>query len=151
MSEKQSKFFQNEKKFRVGKHYNTLRVKTPRWEGRVEQPDEVGTIIPNSEKYLGMYVSSEHYGYGDGGGRYDYFIDETGKKITHSLDYDGTTRYSETQLNYIINRTPYLKVFEEAGTNKNEGEINEHINHYILDGLLVKEICSFIPPIPEIN
>ena len=70
------KFFQNEKKFVVGKSYETLRVQKPRfgtYEYNLETCDEIGTIIPNSEKFLGTYVSSQNYGYRDSSGRYDYF------------------------------------------------------------------------------
>jgi hypothetical protein len=92
-------FFQNENKFVVGKHYETLCVKSPQYNSSnvvdFEKCDEVGTIIPNTEFFLGKYVSSKHYGYGDNAVRYDYFINENGEKITNTLNYDGTTRYRE--------------------------------------------------------
>ena len=97
----QNKFFQNEKKFVVGKWYETLRVKSPKWgtyELNMETCDEIGTIIQGSTKFLGKYVSSQCYGYGDNGGRYDYFTNEKGETISNYLDYDGTTRYRKVSL-----------------------------------------------------
>ena len=102
MSEsKPNKFFQNEKKFVVGKSYETLRVQSPRWGtyvSNLETCDEIGTEIPNSNKFLGKYVSSQKYGYGDNGGRYDYFTNEKGEITSHCLNYEGTTRYREVKL-----------------------------------------------------
>ena len=98
---KQNNFFQNEKKFVVGKWYETLRVRTPKWgtyDSNLETCDEIGTIIEGSAKFLGKYVSSQCYGYGDNGGRYDYFTNEKGETTSHCLDYDGTTRYREVTL-----------------------------------------------------
>ena len=97
----ENKFFQNEKKFVVGKWYETLRVRTPKWgtyDSNLEICDEIGTIIEDSVKFLGKYMSSQCYGYGDNGGRYDYFTNEKGETISHCLDYDGTTRYREVTL-----------------------------------------------------
>lgn len=141
-----SKFFQNEKKFVVGKYYETIRVQSPPYRGylNLETCDEIGTIIPNSEKYLGKYVSSQHYGYGDNGTRYDYFTDEDGKNVTNCLDYDGTTRYRE--LSFMDARINYLKMIESVGYYSNVDGKNNHILEYILNDLLVKEICSYIGP-----
>lgn len=140
-----SNFFQNEKKFVVGKSYETLRVITPKWGTypyNLEICDEIGTIIPNSEKFLGKYVSSQFYGYGDNGGRYDYFTNEKGETITNCLDYDGKTRYRVKS--FIDNRIPYISLAEAVGENINQNGVNEHINRYLLNPLLVKEICSYI-------
>ena len=139
-------FFQSNKKFKVGKAYETLRVKSlpyGTYKCTLENCDEIGTIIPNSEKFLGYYVSSQNYGYGDNGGRYDYFKNINGKNVTHSLDYDGTTRYREVQT-FMDERVSYLKLFEGIGQCTNVEGKNEHINKYLFDDLLVKEICSFM-------
>jgi hypothetical protein len=143
----QENFFQSEKKFVVGVYYETLRVKTPPYNQRVplDKCDEVGTIIPNSEKSLGRYIRSQCYGYGDNSGRYDYFINEKGIEISNSLNYDGTTRYRE--IKYMESRIDYLIVLEGIGNEINKDGINEHINHYLFDELIVKEVCSFINPI----
>lgn len=98
------KFFQSEKKFVVGKTYETLSVKSPPYNKNnyvydLETCDEKGTIIPNTELLLGEYVESYTYGYGDNGGRCDYFINKEGIKISNYLDYNGTTRYREVQNN----------------------------------------------------
>jgi len=83
----------------VGKNYETLCVKSPQYNTSngvdFEKCDEEGTIIQNTENFLGKYVSSKHYGYGHNAVRYDYFINENGEKITNLLKYDGTTRYRE--------------------------------------------------------
>jgi len=142
------KFFQNEKKFEVGKSYETLSVQTPRWgtyESNLETCDEIGTIKPNSEKFLGRYVSSQNYGYGDNGGRYDYFINEKGENVTNCLDYDGTTRYRMVHT-HMEERLPYLSVVEGVGHGINLNGENEHINTYILNELVVKEVCSIMNP-----
>ena len=100
MMENNTKFFQNEKKFVVGQAYETLDVKTPTWgtyECNYEICDEIGTIIPNSEKFLGYYVSSQHFGYGDGRTRCDYFTDKDGKPVSNYLKYEGTTRYRKVK------------------------------------------------------
>jgi hypothetical protein len=149
------KFFQDEKKFVVGKSYETLRVEMPRWGtyvSNIETCDEVGTIIPNSEKFLGKYVGSQNYGYGDNRGRYDYFTNEKGETIENSLDYDGKTRYRQLQT-YTDERINYLMLYE--GIENETNKINtidayqepiptqrsdmpppppyEHINRYLLD------------------
>jgi hypothetical protein len=80
--------------------YETLRVNSPPYGTYIsnyETCDEIGKIIPNSEKFLGKYISSQTYGYGDNGGRYDYFTNEKNEIISNYLDYDGKTRYREVQ------------------------------------------------------
>ena len=93
----ETKFFQHEAKFVVGKVYETLRVKSPPYNGKLnlETCDEIGTIIPNSEKILGKYFSSLHFGYGDNRTRCDTFLNDKGEHISYYLDYDGTTRFRE--------------------------------------------------------
>jgi len=99
MSEKKNeKFFQNEKKFIVGMYYETLKVNTHQYKTynvTLETCDEFGIIIPNSEKFLGKYVSSQYFGYGDSGTRCDKFLNDQGVEINHYLDYDGTTRFRQ--------------------------------------------------------
>jgi hypothetical protein len=117
MSDNKQKFFQDEKKFVVGKAYETLRVKSPQWgtySVDLEKCDEIGTIIPNTEQFLGKYVSSQNYGYGDNGGRYDYFTNEKGETISHCLNYDGTTRYREVN-SFMDERHPYLSLLKKLG------------------------------------
>jgi hypothetical protein len=139
------KFFQNEKKFVVGHWYETLGVHMPRWGtyvSNLETCDEIGNIIPNSEKMLGKYVSSASYGYGDNGGRYDYFTNEKGETISNCLDYHGTTRYREI---YVMDsRIDYLRLAEGVGNGLNTDGKNEHINNYLLNPDLIKEVCSFM-------
>ncbi len=138
------RFFQSEKKFIVGQWYETLGVHMPKWGtyvSNLETCDEIGNIIPNSEKFLGKYVCSARYGYGDNGGRYHYFTNEKGQPITNNLDYDGTTRYRRVIVN---ERLPYLNLVEGVGDNINPGRENEHINKHILNPVLVKEIASFM-------
>ena len=154
MTDYSKTFFQSEKKFVVGKAYETLRVKTPpygTYKSTLETCDEIGTIIPNSKKFLGYYVSSQNYGYGDNGGRYDYFKNINGENVTHSLNYDGSTRYRVVNT-FIDERLPYLKLVESVGKAVNVEGKNEHINKYLLNELIVKEICSFmnpdLPPVP---
>jgi len=91
------RFFQHESKFVVGKIYETLRVKSLPYNGKLnlDTCDEIGTIIPNSEKLLGKYVSSVNIGYGDNGTRCDTFLNDKGEQINIYLDYDGTTRFRE--------------------------------------------------------
>jgi hypothetical protein len=162
-------FFQIEKKFVVGKSYETLRVKTPPWGtyvSNLETCDEIGTIIPNSEKFLGKYVSSQRYGYGDNGGRYDYFTNIKGETITNCLDYDGTTRYRKVKT-LMDERINYIMLLEGTSDeinvmpppppsisnnvilppSLNKIDVNEHINKYLFDENLVKEICSFMNPL----
>ena len=148
MSDDKPKFFQDEKKFVVGKVYETLRVKSPPWgtySVDLEKCDEIGTIFPNTEQLLGKYVSSQNYGYGDNGGRYDYFIDDKGETKGHCLNYDGTTRYREVKT-FMNERLPYLSLAEGIGNGVNPENKNEHINKYVLNQELVKEICSFMNP-----
>jgi hypothetical protein len=159
-------FFQNEKKFIVGKSYETLRVETPRWGtyvSNLETCDEIGSVIPNSEKFLGKYVSSQNYGYGDNGGRYDYFTNEKGETVTNCLDYDGKTRYRTVQtlmderINYVMlnEGTESEIVTLDATQEPNTVQFNdmpppppdEDINKYLFDENLVKEICSFMNPL----
>lgn len=160
------KFFQNEKKFIVGNRYETLRVETPRWGtyvSNLETCDEIGSVIPNSEKFLGKYVSSKNYGYGDNGGRYDYFTNEKGETVTNCLDYDGKTRYRTVQT-LMDERIDFLMLFKgteseivtlDATQEPNTYQRNdmpppppdEHINKYLFDENLVKEICSFMNPL----
>ena len=137
------KFFQNEKKFIVGNKYSTLRVKTPPYNPKVsiEKCDEVGTIIPNSETFLGKYVESMSYGYGDGGGRCDYFINNDGVTITHHLDYNGTTRYRDVTSLMDV-RIDYISLVEGLSETK-----NDNINKYALNEDIIKEICSFMNPL----
>jgi len=141
-----NKFFQNEKKFIVGEYYETLMVKTPPYNPKVniEICDEVGNIISGSEKFLGKYVSSRHVGYGDNGTRYDYFINYEGKQVTHYLNYEGTTRYRK--VSFMDERLPYVDLAEGVGSNVNLDEKDEHINRYFLNPIMVKEICSFMGP-----
>jgi hypothetical protein len=155
MTDYSKTFFQSEKKFVVGKAYETLRVKSlpyGTYKCTLETCDEIGTIIPNSQKFLGNYVSSQKYGYGDNGGRYDYFKNINGENVTHSLDYDGTTRYRVVNT-FIDERLPYLKLVESVGESINVEGKNEHINKYLLNELIVKEISSFmnpdLPPVPH--
>ena len=148
MTDYSKTFFQSEKKFVVGKAYETLRVKSlpyGTYKCTLETCDEIGIIIPNSQKFLGYYVSSQSYGYGDNGGRYDYFKNIKGENVTHYLDYDGTTRYREVKT-FMDERLPYLKLVEGVGQGTNPERKNEHINKYLLNDLLVKEISSFMNP-----
>jgi hypothetical protein len=140
------KFFQNEKKFKVGEFYETIMVKSPPYNSTVniENCDEIGTIIPGIPLYLGKYVTSKYYGYGDNGTRCDYFINNKGEMISHYLCYEGTTRYRK--ISFIENRLPYLFLIEGLGDNVNQGGINEHINKFILNEVIIKEICSFMDP-----
>lgn len=91
----QRKFFQNERKFIVGKCYEKLRVNRgfliniP-----IELSDEQGDIISGSNVYVGEYVRSNNTGWGDNRTRYDYFILDGIENVT-VLDYDGTTRFRE--------------------------------------------------------
>jgi len=145
---KVNKFFQNEKKFIVGKSYETLRVKSPPYGSYVsnlETCDELGSIIPNSERYLGKYISSQHYGYGDNRGRCDTFIDSDGITFSYYLDYDGTTRFREVKT-HMDERINYVMLEEGTQDNINMNGVNEHINNYLLNPILAKEICSFMNP-----
>jgi hypothetical protein len=149
MSDNKQNFFQDEKKFVVGKAYETLSVQMPRWgtySVDLEKCDEIGTIIPNTEQFLGKYISSVHIGYGDNGTRYDYFTNTEGKEIMHYLNYDGTTRYREVK-SFMDERLPYLSLVEGIGNGVNPENKNEHINKYVFNQELVKEICSFMNPI----
>ena len=138
-------FFQNDKKFVVGNTYESLRVRTPPYNSNISIDicDEVGTIIPKTELYLGRYVSSSHYGYGDNGGRVDYFINDQGQEVSHYLDYDGTTRYRRVK-SHMDERLSFLKLVESTGGKKNENGVNEHVNKYVLNDLITKEVCSFM-------
>ena len=143
------KFFQNEKKFVVGKAYKTLQVKSPPWGTcpyDLEKCDEIGTIMPNTEQFLGHYTFSINVGYGDNGTRYDYFKNLEGKEISHCLDYNGTTRYSEVKT-CMDTRLPYISLVEGVGDGVNSGNVNEHINKYLLNKEIVKEVCSFMNPL----
>ena len=145
------RFFQNEKKFVVGKSYETLRViQSPYYtfshEYNYETCDEKGNIVSESEKFLGTYIKSENYGYGDNGGRKDYFINKEGETVVHLLHYDGTTRYREVKTN-MDERIDYLMTIEGIGNQKNIVGKNEHINKYLLNNELTKEICTFMNPL----
>jgi hypothetical protein len=61
------------------------------------------------------------------------------------LDYDGTTRYRKVN-SFMDERLPYLSLIESVGEKTNMDGKNEHINKYILNQDLVKEICSFMNP-----
>ena len=112
------KFFQHEKKFVIGNTYESLHVKAqPLGKISIDICDEVGTIIPESELYLGKYVKSVHYGLGDNGGRVDYFINEHGEEISHYLDYDGTTRYRRVK-SHMEERLPFLQIVESTDEKK---------------------------------
>jgi hypothetical protein len=145
--EKQKKFFQNEKKFVLGKSYETIKV-IAKYRGYtdLETCDEYGDIVPNSELFLGKYVSSYNYGYGDNGGRRDEFINNEGKQVYHYLDYDGTTRYREVK-SHMDERINFLKLVESTSNIVNNNRKNEHINTFLLNPLLVKEISSFMNPL----
>jgi len=112
----QNIFFQNDKKFIVGKMYETLRVQSPPYRNNYvfnsEKYHEIGTIIPNSEKFLGKYVNTKSYGVGDNCKRYDYFINESGNTISNILAYDGTTRYREIDF-YIEEKNISIKKGDE--------------------------------------
>ena len=82
---------------------------------------------------------------GNNGGRYDYFRNEKGENVTHSLDYDGTTRYRVVNT-FIDERLQYLKLVESVGEAINVEVKNEHINKYLLNDLIVKEVCCFMNP-----
>jgi len=142
------KFFQNETKFEVGKTYETLRVKNPAIitvKVNLETCDEVGVIIPNSERLLGKYVSSQHFGYGDNRSRCDNFLNDEGLTFSYYLDYDGTTRFRQVKT-FMDERIEFIKLADGVNIGKNKGQINEHINTYLLNPLLIKEICSFMNP-----
>ena len=141
------KFFQNESKFVVGKSYETIKVRAPyRGYTDIATCDEYGDIIPGSTLFLGKYVSSLHYGFGDNGGRCDKFINNDGLEITHYLDYDGTTRYREVTT-HMDERINFLKVVETADGKVNEDGINEHVNRFLLNPVIAKEVCSFMNPL----
>jgi hypothetical protein len=146
-----NKFFQNESKFKVGNYYETLRVKNLQYgtyKFDLNTCDEIGTIIPQSEKFLGRYVKSEHLGYGDNGTRVDTFINDEEIEITNYLDYDGSTRFREVK-RFIDERINYIKLAEAVPMTQieeSESIKTDHINKYLLNPLLVKEICSFMNP-----
>jgi hypothetical protein len=168
------KFFQNEKKFVVGESYETLRVKMPPWGtyvSNIETCDEIGTIIPNSEKFLGKYVSSQNYGCRDSSGRYDYFTNENNETITNCLDYHGTTRYRVvSNIDKKIDSVMFLEgiedeinnqpppppsIFNNANNNDalpappssaNNSYDAEHITKCLLELNFFKEICTYTNP-----
>jgi hypothetical protein len=49
----------------------------------------------NPWQYLGKHVSSESWGYGDGGGGAENFEDADGKKTRIVYDYEGRTCFRE--------------------------------------------------------
>ena len=143
----ENKFFQSENKFVVGKTYETIRVDSYRLPyTSIDTCDEVGSIIPNTDIFLGKYVMSQNYGYGDNRGRCDYFINDKGEQISNYLDYDGKTRYREVK-SYMDERVFFLQVVESTGDLINKDNKNEHINKYILNEEVTKEICSFMNPL----
>jgi len=95
---------------------------------------------------LGKYVKSAHYGWGDNRGRVDTFINDQGQEVSHYLDYDGTTRYQRIK-SRMEERLPFLKLVESTGGKKNEGGKNEHINTYLLNEIIVREVCTFMNPV----
>lgn len=50
----------------------------------------------NPLQYLGKYVKSERWGFGDGGGGAEIFEDENGKITRIEYDYDGFTCFVES-------------------------------------------------------
>ena len=141
------KFFQNESKFVVGKSYETIKVRAPyRGYTDIATCDEYGDIIPNSSLFLGKFVSSWHYGYGDNSGRRDTFINNSGQEITHYLDYDGTTRYREVRT-HMDERVNFLTLVEGTDGKVNECRVNEHVNKFLLNPVIAKEVCSFMNPL----
>jgi hypothetical protein len=145
-SENQNKFFQNEKKFVVGKSYETLQVKSLPWGTypvNFETCDEIGNIIPNTEKFLGKYISSINVGYGDNGTRYDYFKNLEGTEIVHYLNYEGTTRYREVKT-FIDERLSHLLLVEYIRESINPENMNLHINKYLLNQEITKNCKSHL-------
>ena len=141
-------FFQNERKFIVGKTYETIRIEIcpyTNYANTMHILDELGVQIPDSEIFLGKYVSSYNYGYGHNSGRCDIFINNKGKQISNYLDYDGRTRYRQVK-DYIDERVNYLMMIESIGYKENINGTNEYINKYILNEDIAKEICSFMSP-----
>jgi hypothetical protein len=61
------------------------------------------------------------------------------------LDYDGKTRYRKVN-SLMDERIHYISLAEGVCENVNQNGINEHINKYVLNDLLVKEICSYMNP-----
>ena len=80
MSDKKNNLiFQDKANFEVDQHYETFRL--------------VGdTVIENSQKYLGTFVSAITTGFGDGCNTCSTF-NLDGKHHVHKLEYDGSTRY----------------------------------------------------------
>jgi len=64
--------------------------------------------------------------------------------ISHYLCYEGTTRYCK--ISFIENRLPYLFLVEGVDNNLNPDGKNEHINKFILNEIIIKEISCFIDP-----
>jgi hypothetical protein len=141
-----NKFFQNESKFIVGNTYETLRVNQGPYNRFNTQPcDEVGTVIPNTCILLGKYESSYSYGHGDNRGRRDTFMASNGQQVSNYLDYDGKTRYREIK-SYMDERIDFLKLIESTGEKRNVNNKNEHINTFLFNEVISKEICSFMNP-----
>jgi hypothetical protein len=44
-------------------------------------------------------------------------------------------------------RVDFVALFEGIGNEINESLVNEHINKYLLNENLVKEICSYMNPV----
>lgn len=146
------RFFQHETKFVVGQVYATVRIQPPTFYScnhiyEWEIYDEIGTIIPGSELLLGKYTKSVYYGTGHNRGRADYFINEKGEELTCYLNYDGTTRYIDAKT-FMDERLPFLNVIESTGNQINTSLKNEHINRFLLNDEITKEICSFMNPNP---
>ena len=147
-----AKFFQNEKKFVVGNIYETIRVKDNNYHSSkqpgysIETCDEFGDVIEGSELYLGKYVKSWRYGYGDGGGRCDTFTNNNGVDVSHYLDYDGTTRYREIKT-LMDERVNYLMVAESTGHTIHPSGKEAHIIKFVLNEEIIKEVCSFMNPL----
>jgi hypothetical protein len=150
----ENKFFQYENKFIVGKEYETIRVNSYNVPyTSIKNSDEVGTIIPNTSIFLGKYIASWNYGYGDNSGRVDYFINNKGEKVSNYLDYDGKTRYREVKT-LMDERIAFLNMIESIEDIViediviedivNQEMSKEHINRYILNPVISKEICSFM-------
>ena len=59
-------FFQNESKFKYRHTYLTIRVNTPPYNPNIplKKCDEIGNIIPNTDRLLGRYIHSEYCGFG---------------------------------------------------------------------------------------
>ena len=96
----------------------------------------------NKTRYVGKLVKRLDGDYGENRWRADYFVNGYGKTTKIMYSFWGKYGFREVLCrDFWLERIPYIMLLESTPVNN-----EDHIQKYIFDDVIIKEICTFLGP-----